>query len=103
MEQLRGAPGLALIEPRGAMYMMVQVLPERFDAASKVTDDASFAQLLLEEEAVFVLPGSCFGAPNFFRIVYTAPDQKLTEAYRRIVAFCERHTTASSSSSSSSS
>lgn len=49
-----------------------------------------------QEEAVFVLPGSCFGAPNFFRIVFTAPEAKLREAYDRIIEFCERHAAPSS-------
>jgi tyrosine aminotransferase len=40
---------------------------------------------------VFVLPGACFGAPNFFRVVFTAPEAKLAEAFARIVAFCEAH------------
>ena len=94
--QLKKAPGLTIIEPKGAMYMMVQILPECFDES--VTDDATFAQMLLEEEAVFVLPGSCFGAPNFFRVVYTAPEAKLRDAYERICEFCARHTSTSSSS-----
>jgi len=40
---------------------------------------------------VFVLPGSCFGAPNFFRVVFTAPEEKLAEAYARILAFVGAH------------
>mmetsp|Transcript_39685 Transcript_39685/g.73116 ORF Transcript_39685/g.73116 Transcript_39685/m.73116 type:complete len:444 (+) Transcript_39685:33-1364(+) len=86
---LSKAHGLKVIEPKGAMYMMVQVLPELFDEA--VGDDKDFAQKLLEEESVFVLPGSCFGAPNFFRVVFTAPQEKLGEAYARIAEFCEAH------------
>jgi tyrosine aminotransferase len=44
-----------------------------------------------KEEAVFVLPGACFGADNFFRVVFTAPVDKLAEAYERIVAFTTAH------------
>lgn len=85
---LAPAKGLEVIEPKGAMYLMVQVKPECF---RDITDDRDFAQKLLEEEAVFVLPGSCFSAPNFFRVVFTAPEAKLAEAFERIVAFCEAH------------
>ena len=67
---------------------MSQVHPEEFE---DVADDKEFARLLLEEEAVFVLPGSCFGADNFFRVVFTAPQPKLEEAFARIVAFCGAH------------
>ena len=28
---------------------------------------------LLNEEGVFVLPGGCFGAPDFFRVVFSGP------------------------------
>ena len=35
---------------------------------AQVSDEVSFAQALLDEEAVFVLPGSCFGIKNFVRI-----------------------------------
>jgi len=88
MNMLSKAKGLSLVEPGGAMYMMVRVHPEAF---KDILDDKEFAQMLLKEEAVFVLPGSCFGAPNFFRIVFTAPEEKLQEAYDRIIQFCERH------------
>ena len=40
---------------------------------------------------MFVLPGQCFGKPNYFRIVTCPPLPKLAEAYDRIAAFCERH------------
>lgn len=88
MRELSTAHGLKLIEPQGAMYMMVQLDPKMF---VDIEDDQEFAQKLLKEEAVFVLPGSCFGAPNFFRIVFTAPEDILGDAYSRIVEFCGRH------------
>lgn len=87
-KKLGTIPGLSIIEPRGAMYMMVQVHPEMFEG---IADDRQFAGLLLQEEAVFVLPGTCFGAPNFFRVVFTAPEGKLAEAFDRIDAFCRSH------------
>jgi tyrosine aminotransferase len=86
---LSKAPGLKVVEPKGAMYLMVEILTDQF--GDEITDDKDFSKKLLEEEAVFVLPGTCFGAPNFFRIVFTAPEEKLTEAYERIVAFCTRN------------
>ena len=53
----------------------------------------SFSRGTQEEESVFVLPGQCFGKPNYFRIVTCPPLPKLAEAYDRIAAFCERHAT----------
>jgi hypothetical protein len=45
-------------------------------------------------EFVYVLPGSCFAAPNFFRVVFCAPTTKIQDACNRMRAFCERHATA---------
>ena len=84
--RLGAVEGLTPVQPRGAMYVMVGLDAERFGVA----DDVEFAQLLLEEESVFVLPGSCFGTPNFFRIVTCPPVDVLEEAYDRMDAFCSR-------------
>jgi LL-diaminopimelate aminotransferase len=46
----------------------------------------SFAELVLEEAAVVVSPGSMYGpsGEGFFRISLTTPDERLTEALARI-------------------
>lgn len=44
-------------------------LPSLRPCVPGLADDVAFAQQLLEEESVFVLPGACFGKPNYFRIV----------------------------------
>lgn len=85
---LIGVNGLKCVVPRGAMYIMVQIVFEEF---SDIDTDVKFSQKLLDEEAVFVLPGSCFGAPSFFRVVICPPLEKLDEACDRIKRFCERH------------
>ncbi len=85
---LQAVPGLTVIVPQGAMYVMVGIDIGSFDS---ISNDLEFAQALLDEESVFVIPGSCFKMPNFFRVVFSAPHEKLTEAYNRIHAFCSRH------------
>eukprot|EP00177_Eucheuma_denticulatum_P007079 GFKZ01012876.1.p1 GENE.GFKZ01012876.1~~GFKZ01012876.1.p1 ORF type:complete len:891 (-),score=105.03 GFKZ01012876.1:113-2785(-) len=79
--------GLRCIRPQGAMYAMVGVDVERLG----LEDDMEFTKKLLVEEAVFVLPGQCFLAPNFVRVVFSAPRAVLAEALGRMKAFCERH------------
>ncbi len=69
------------------MYVMVGVDVAKLEG---ITSDVDFSQLLLTEENVMVLPGQCFGIPNFFRVVFTAPKEKLKEAYERIGLFCNR-------------
>lgn len=80
---------LKVIEPQGAMYLMVEIL---FDKMKDITSDTDFAQKLLDEEFVFVLPGKCFNAPGFVRFVTCPPISMLETAMGRVAAFCARHT-----------
>lgn len=80
--------GLTVVRPQGAMYCMVS-----FDVAEfpSFTTDVEFAQALLRDQQVFVLPGSCFMMPFYFRVVLCAPADVLADAARRIVAFCTQN------------
>lgn len=73
--------------PEGAMYMLVRVDLEAFRGCST---DALFAEELLAEESVLVLPGECFQASGYFRIVTTVPESVLLKAWDRIEDFCKR-------------
>eukprot|EP00462_Mataza_sp_D1_P018018 CAMPEP_0175138148 /NCGR_PEP_ID=MMETSP0087-20121206/10189_1 /TAXON_ID=136419 /ORGANISM="Unknown Unknown, Strain D1" /LENGTH=426 /DNA_ID=CAMNT_0016421021 /DNA_START=40 /DNA_END=1320 /DNA_ORIENTATION=- len=79
---------LRVIQPQGAMYVMVEVLVDQF---KDISSDTDFAQKLLDEEFVFVLPGKCFNAPGFFRVVTCPPIDMLQTAATRIEAFVHRH------------
>lgn len=83
-EHLSETPGLHLIEPQGAMYVMVGLDPVLLG------DDVEFSTKLVEEESVFVLPGRVFEMPNYIRIVITSPREILKEACERINDFCVR-------------
>jgi len=78
---------LDVISPQGAMYAMVRISTEELDIAH----DMEFATLLLKEENVFVLPGSAFGMPNVFRVVFCSSKPILEQAAHRIGEFCDRH------------
>lgn len=86
VKALAKAPGLRCIAPQGAMYTMAEIDSELLGFA----DDMEFTKALLREESVFVLPGQCFQAPNFIRIVFCAPQFVLSEAFHRIRRFCSR-------------
>ena len=88
-DQIRLIPGLQPIKPQGAMYLMVRILTEEFPEA--LNDDVKFSSGLLVEEMLFVLPGSCFLANNFIRLVTCAPRAILEQAVQRLRSFCERH------------
>jgi aminotransferase len=78
--------GLPTFEPHGAFYAFPSI------ANSGMTDD-DFAQKLLEEEKVAVVPGSAFGAggAGFVRCSYATAYEKIEEALHRIDRFMRRH------------
>jgi tyrosine aminotransferase len=73
--------------PQGSMYAVVKINIDRLD----IDNDMDFAMKLVQEENVFVLPGSSFGVPNTFRVAYTAQESTLVVATQRITDFCRRH------------
>lgn len=87
-ERLTGLEGVEVIVPQGAMYVMIGIDSSKF---KDIADDMEFTQKLLDEEHVFMLPGSCFGMKGFARIVFSAPKDKLSDAYDRIERFCKAH------------
>jgi LL-diaminopimelate aminotransferase len=72
--------GLASSPPRATPYIWTRV-PEGHDSTS-------FAELVLEQAAVVVSPGSSFGraGEGFVRISLTVADGRLTEAAGRIAS-----------------
>ncbi len=81
-EKLRKAPGCRVVPPEGGMFVLLDVRGTGLGAAA-------FARLLLEREAVAVLPCDGFGpsAEGHLRIALSAPDALLAEAGRRLVGF----------------
>ncbi|NTV35702.1 MAG: aminotransferase class I/II-fold pyridoxal phosphate-dependent enzyme [Anaerolineaceae bacterium] len=77
--------GLPTFEPRGAFYAFPKV---------SVTglDDETFANRLLQEEHVALVPGNSFGAggEGFLRCSYATAYDKIEEALRRIEKFVNR-------------
>jgi len=79
--------GLRTFEPRGAFYAFPQVT-----AATGLTSDA-FAERLLAEEHVAVVPGSAFGpsGEGHVRACYATSFEQLEDALGRIGRFVERN------------
>jgi LL-diaminopimelate aminotransferase len=71
------ANGFACDVPRATMYLWV-ALPDGIASAA-------FAERLMSDEGVIVLPGSAFGAggEGFFRVSFVVPPARLTEAASR--------------------
>ena len=78
--------GLACYEPRGAFYVFPSI-------RSTGMEDFEFAERLLDEEKVAVIPGSAFGegGRGHVRMCYASPYNLLEEALERIGRFVSRH------------
>ena len=87
-EQLNTVPALSCALPQGAMYLLVRVDVDRLVG---MRDEVEFAQALLREENVFVLPGSVFQAPGYVRLVCCAGLEVMAVAVQRMREFCHRH------------
>jgi LL-diaminopimelate aminotransferase len=73
-----GEIGVDVASPKGTIYVWAPV-PEGHTSTS-------FCELVLEEAAVVISPGSMYGpsGEGFFRIALTAPDERIEEAVERM-------------------
>ena len=88
---LNAVSGITCPMPDGAFYVFPGIgglLGKTSPGGRAIDTDLAFAEALLEEADVAVVPGTAFGAPDNFRISYAASDDDLTEATARIAAFC---------------
>jgi aminotransferase len=78
--------GLPTFEPRGAFYAFPEI-------TTSGMEDETFAERLLAEEKVAVVPGSAFGEAgrNFVRCSYATAFEKIEEALERMARFVQRH------------
>jgi aminotransferase len=78
--------GLTTFEPRGAFYAFPKITASGMDGDT-------FAEKLLQEEHVAVVPGEAFGAggAGFVRCSYATSYEKIEEALRRMENFMQRH------------
>ncbi|WP_245173077.1 pyridoxal phosphate-dependent aminotransferase [Streptomyces aureus] len=87
---LADTPGIEVDgNPEGAFFLLADVSGTygRTLAGRPITSAADFADLLLTEANVAVVPGADFAAPHHVRISYTVPPDRLTEALARLAAF----------------
>ena len=83
---LRQPNGPAVVQPDGAFYLYIDVQdtnPNEADAGS------IFANRLLEEHGVAVVPGAAFRTPGWVRLSYAAAQEAVVEGVRRIVRLRE--------------
>jgi alanine-synthesizing transaminase len=83
-KRLNAVPGITCVEPAGAFYAVPRV------ALPRGRTDEDYVLGLLRQTGVLVVYGSGFGLPaeeGFFRVVFLASPQELSDVYDAIAAF----------------
>ena len=86
VDGLNAIDGISCATPRGAFYVFPNIsgcLKSSFKG--RVIDGSlAFADFLLDEAEVAVVPGEAFGAEGFMRLSYATSMQNIEEGIRRI-------------------
>ena len=79
---LNSLPGISCLPGAGTFYAFAEV--SRAMTALGCRDDGEFAELLLNDAGVAVVPGSGFGAPGHMRLSFATSMETLEKALARI-------------------
>jgi len=84
--KLNDLPGITCQPPAGAFYAFPDV---RGTFNAQIKDSLSFAEKLLEEAAVALVPGAAFGTEGHVRISFACSTEQLDRALERMHHFLE--------------
>ncbi len=86
VEKINSIEGLSCKKTIGAFYVMANIskIKGRTIRDKFINSSLDFANLLLEEAKVAVVPGSAFGADDFIRLSYATSMRNIEEGLRRI-------------------
>jgi aspartate aminotransferase len=79
---LNSLPGISCLSGWGTFYAFANV--EQAMRMIGTPDDSAFAEFLINEAGVAVVPGSAFGAPGHFRLSYACSAETLKDALARM-------------------
>lgn len=85
-ERLSRIPGVEVIPADGTFYSFPNV--QEAIARKGYRDDLQFAEELLTEEGVALVPGSAFGSEGCIRLSFATSMENLTKAADRLERFC---------------
>ena len=88
VKSLNNIKGINCLIPNGAFYVFPSC-KGLLNKKTRLKNDTSFVQKLLEKENVAVVQGSAFGLDGYFRISYATSMKNLKKAMSRIKSFCE--------------
>ncbi len=83
VEALNALPGVDCLHGDGTFYVFPS-FQGAIDAASDVSNDVEFAEKLLKEAGVALVPGSAFGAPGHMRLSFATSLDTLKQAIERL-------------------
>jgi len=92
VEALGAIDGITCPRPEGAFYVYPSIaglIGKTSAGGAFIDSDEAFCTALLEENGVAAVFGAAFGLSPAFRVSYATSDEALSEACRRIKAFCE--------------
>ena len=83
VEALNALPGVECLHGDGTFYVFPS-FQAAIDADSGVSNDVEFAEKLLKEAGVALVPGSAFGAPGHMRLSFATSLDTLKQAIERL-------------------
>ena len=89
VEKINEIPNLSCRKPQGAFYIMMnikKVLGMSYNGRM-LESSLDFAELLLAEKQVAVVPGAAFEAEGFCRLSYAVSTEQIEEGVKRIAEF----------------
>ena len=89
VDKINSIEGISCLKPEGAFYVMMNIrnLMGRKFNGRRLEDSMDFAELLLAEKHVAVVPGIAFEAEGFCRLSYATSEDRIIEGLNRIEAF----------------
>src|SRR5688500_722244 len=80
---LAADPTLPIVPPEGAFYLYVNAAGRA--PAGEREPGTWLARRLLDDHDVAVVPGEAFGTPDWVRLSYAAPIERVVEGMRRLL------------------
>ncbi len=85
VQLLSSIPGVAMIPPRGAFYVFVDIRKVLAKSPLYSNDNSlAFSARLLESHHVAMVPGEAFGTPGFLRLSYAVHEDTLKDGLARL-------------------
>ncbi len=92
IEQITTMPGITAPYPNGAFYIMANIdaFKGKKISGKIIHSSLDFAEILLEESLMAVVPGAAFGDDSTVRLSYATDETTIKEGMERLNAFCEK-------------